>query len=46
MLLGKGGFAKCFLFTDIETSEVFAAKIIAKSSLVKTRARERVRDHF
>jgi putative IMPACT (imprinted ancient) family translation regulator len=26
-LLGKGGFAKCFLFTDCETSEKWACKV-------------------
>jgi polo-like kinase 1 len=27
-LLGKGGFAKCFEFKDLETSKIYAAKII------------------
>jgi hypothetical protein len=26
-LLGKGGFAKCFLFTDCETNEKWACKV-------------------
>ena len=30
--LGKGGFAKCYEFTDIDTKKVLAAKIVAKSS--------------
>jgi polo-like kinase 1 len=37
--LGKGGFAKCFEFTNLETKRVSAAKIIAKSTLTKSRAK-------
>lgn len=37
--LGKGGFAKCYEVTNLETKRVLAAKIIAKSSLTKNRAR-------
>ena len=36
--LGKGGFAKCYQFINIDTQRVLAAKIIAKSSLTKSRA--------
>ena len=28
--LGKGGFAKCFEITDIETKQVLAGKIVPK----------------
>ncbi len=38
-LLGKGGFAKCFEFTNSETKKILAAKIIPKSSLVKSRSK-------
>ena len=31
--LGRGGFAKVFHFTCIETNQVYAAKIIAKAAL-------------
>jgi len=41
-LLGKGGFAKCFEVTNLETKKVLAAKIIQKSSLTKSRARQKV----
>ena len=41
-LLGKGGFAKCFEITNLETKRVLAAKIIVKSSLTKSRARQKV----
>ena len=38
-MLGKGGFAKCFEFTNLETKKVSAAKIVTKSSLTKNRTR-------
>ena len=28
--LGKGGFAKCYEITDLETKEIFAGKIVPK----------------
>jgi polo-like kinase 1 len=31
--LGKGGFAKCYEFTNLETKKVTAAKIVNKESL-------------
>lgn len=37
--LGKGGFAKVYEFTNVETKKIYAAKIIAKSSLTKKRAK-------
>ena len=40
--LGKGGFAKCFEFTNMETQQIFAAKIIPKSTLKKTRHRQKL----
>ncbi len=41
-LLGKGGFAKCYEVTNLDTKKMFAAKIIAKASLTKSRARQKV----
>jgi len=41
-LLGKGGFAKCFQVTNLDNNRISAAKIIEKSSLTKTRARQKV----
>lgn len=41
-LLGKGGFAKCFEVTNLESKKVLAAKIIPKSSLTKSRARQKL----
>jgi polo-like kinase 1 len=37
--LGKGGFAKCYEFTNLDNKRVSASKIIAKSSLTKSRAK-------
>lgn len=41
-MLGRGGFAKCYEATNLESKKVLAAKIIAKSSLSKSRARQKV----
>ncbi len=41
-LLGKGGFAKCYEFTCSENKKVFAAKVVAKSGLVKSRAKQKL----
>lgn len=41
-LLGKGGFARCFKFTSVETNRVLAGKVVAKSSLTKSRARQKL----
>ena len=38
-MLGKGGFAKCYEVTNLETKKVIAAKIIPKQTLTKNRAR-------
>ena len=38
-ILGKGGFAKCYEATDLDTRDVWAVKIVAKASLVKQRAK-------
>lgn len=41
-LLGKGGFAKCYEFVGLETKKIYAAKIVSKSSLVKSRAKQKL----
>ena len=41
-LLGKGGFASCFEFVNIETKKVTAAKVIQKNTLTKSRAKQKV----
>ncbi|XP_004066031.1 serine/threonine-protein kinase PLK1 [Oryzias latipes] len=40
--LGKGGFAKCFEITDMETKQVFAGKIVPKSLILKQHQREKM----
>lgn len=40
--LGKGGFAKCYECTNLETKKVTAAKIIPKSNLQKSRQRAKL----
>ena len=41
-LLCKGGFAKCYEFTCINTKRISAAKVFIKSTLVKSRAKQRL----
>ncbi|XP_071379150.1 serine/threonine-protein kinase PLK1 isoform X2 [Centroberyx affinis] len=40
--LGKGGFAKCYEITDVETKQVFAGKIVPKSMILKQHQREKM----
>lgn len=40
--LGKGGFAKCYEFTNVETKAITAAKIVQKSSLTRSRAKQKL----
>jgi len=40
--LGKGGFAKCFEFTNLNTKKMSAAKVVAKATLSKHRAKQKV----
>ncbi len=42
-MLGKGGFAKVYLCTSLDTNRTYAVKIVPKANLVKTRARQKVR---
>lgn len=41
-LLGKGGFAKCYEITNLETKRLLAAKIIPKTTLNKPRAKQKL----
>ena len=41
--LGKGGFAKCYELTAEESDTILAAKVIEKSSIKKTRQRQKVK---
>ncbi len=40
--LGKGGFAKCYEVTEVDTGKVFAAKVVVKASLIKNRGRQKL----
>ena len=40
--LGKGGFAKCYEFINADTTFVHASKVIQKSSLTKSRAKQKL----
>ena len=42
-MLGKGGFAKVYLCTSMDTGKNYAVKIVPKTNLVKARARQKVR---
>ena len=41
-LLGKGGFAKCYEFKNLEDKKIYAAKVIPKNTLLKKRAKEKL----
>ena len=41
-LLGRGGFARCYETTNLQTKKVYAAKIIQKQTLTRTRAKQKV----
>ena len=40
--LGKGGFARVYEFTSLETGQTYASKIISKDTLVKARRRQKL----
>jgi len=40
--LGKGGFARCYEFVALNSRKVTAAKIVQKSSLTRTRAKQKL----
>jgi serine/threonine protein kinase len=41
-MLGKGGFAKVYMCTALDSGKDYAVKIVPKANLVKTRARQKV----
>eukprot|EP00557_Chaetoceros_sp_GSL56_P003610 CAMPEP_0176492430 /NCGR_PEP_ID=MMETSP0200_2-20121128/8992_1 /TAXON_ID=947934 /ORGANISM="Chaetoceros sp., Strain GSL56" /LENGTH=743 /DNA_ID=CAMNT_0017889987 /DNA_START=590 /DNA_END=2821 /DNA_ORIENTATION=- len=41
-MLGKGGFAKVYLCTSLDTNRSYAVKIVPKANLVKSRARQKL----
>lgn len=44
--LGKGGFAKCYELTDLQTKEVFAGKVVPKTLLIKPHQREKMKQEI
>lgn len=40
--MGRGGFARCYEVTDVDSGEVFACKLVAKSLLVKAHHKEKM----
>ena len=40
--LGKGGFARVYEFLSLDNKQIFAGKLITKSSLTKARARQKL----
>ena len=44
--LGKGGFAKWYELTDLETNILYAAKWITKASLSKPRAKQKLKSEI
>jgi len=45
-LLGKGGFAKCYQVTDVDSREQLACKVIAKASLTKARHKQKLQSEI
>jgi len=41
-MLGKGGFAKVYLCTSLDTNRAYAVKVVPKANLVKSRARQKL----
>jgi len=45
-VLGKGGFAKVYMCTSLDTNRSYAVKIIPKANLVKARARNKLQSEI
>lgn len=41
-LLGRGGFAKAYMFTNLENNKILAGKIIPKENLNRSRSRQKL----
>jgi polo-like kinase 1 len=41
-MIGKGGFAKVYVCTALDTNKQYAIKVVPKANLVKARARQKV----
>ena len=40
--LGKGGFARCYEFTSLDSKKLFAGKVVLKDSLKKSRTKQKL----
>lgn len=40
--LGKGGFARCYEFTSLDTQQVYACKVVLKESLKRSKAKQKM----
>ena len=40
--LGKGGFARCYEFTSLDSKKITAAKVVPKASLTKSRQKQKL----
>lgn len=40
--LGKGGFARCYEFTSLDSHKVYAGKVVVKESLKRSRAKQKM----
>ena len=43
-MLGKGGFAKVYMCTALDTNKEYAVKVVPKADLIKPRAKQKVRN--
>jgi hypothetical protein len=41
--VSQGGFAKCYLFTNMADHGAWAGKVVSKSALIKPKAKAKVR---
>ena len=44
--IGKGGFARCYELTDMNTGDIFAVKIVSKASIAKPRAQAKLKSEI
>mmetsp|Transcript_15357 Transcript_15357/g.2562 ORF Transcript_15357/g.2562 Transcript_15357/m.2562 type:complete len:120 (-) Transcript_15357:784-1143(-) len=40
--IGKGGFARCYEFLSHDNRKIYAAKVVAKSTLTRSRAKQKL----
>eukprot|EP01035_Chromulina_nebulosa_P020569 gene20569-26675_t len=45
-LLGKGGFGRCYVGTVVSSKAIYALKIVPKSNLVKSKAKQKLQSEI